>query len=218
MNHGSFHAKAPTCADYMPLTINSVTSETLVKETFRPVCEGPAMQELQFNCLKCGQRIACDARGAGIEISCPTCQAAVIVPPDTRTSRGEPSRASTPLVVQAYGIIIQCLYYLVMGLLALAGLKALSEGNYLGLVFLTPAVGVACLGVRLGLGVQKGEKIAVVGAMILAVLGAAINWGMPDLVSDKPPSTQVKILCALWPLVLYSPLCISAIRNWRRLS
>src|SRR6266540_6290683 len=74
MNHGSFHAKAPTCADYMPLTINSVTSETLVKETFRPVCEGPAMQELQFNCLKCGQRIACDARGAGIEISCPTCQ------------------------------------------------------------------------------------------------------------------------------------------------
>lgn len=39
------------------------------------------MSDHKFKCPACGQSIACDAAGAGQSISCPSCQAALTVPP-----------------------------------------------------------------------------------------------------------------------------------------
>jgi hypothetical protein len=41
--------------------------------------------DLSFQCHSCGQRIVIDAAGAGLQVSCPTCQAEITVPGDRVT-------------------------------------------------------------------------------------------------------------------------------------
>ena len=39
------------------------------------------MNEIEFNCPQCGQQVACDETGVGVQIACPTCSQSITVPP-----------------------------------------------------------------------------------------------------------------------------------------
>jgi outer membrane lipoprotein-sorting protein len=53
------------------------------------------MAEFKFSCPNCAQNIQCDAGYAGVQINCPSCQQAIIVPQPPQTAAAPPSILAT---------------------------------------------------------------------------------------------------------------------------
>jgi hypothetical protein len=49
------------------------------------------MAEFKFSCPQCGQHIQCDTGYSGMQINCPTCQQAIVVPQAPRTAAAPPA-------------------------------------------------------------------------------------------------------------------------------
>ena len=69
---------------------------------------------IKFRCLRCGQKIAVNDEGAGVEFSCPTCEERIIAPPQSTREfqllpaipirfdkQGSPADGNTPGAVRA---------------------------------------------------------------------------------------------------------------------
>ena len=58
----------------------------------------PMMRDIFFKCQACGQDLVVDAAGAGLEVNCPECNAAIVIPRTVQTSSTPP--AGSPALPQ----------------------------------------------------------------------------------------------------------------------
>jgi hypothetical protein len=67
------------------------------------------MAELKFACPQCGQNIQCDTGYSGMQIDCPACQQAIVVPQAPRASAPVPPKSrmlKKVLVIVASGLVL----------------------------------------------------------------------------------------------------------------
>ena len=178
------------------------------------------MNDLRFSCSTCGQHIVCDIAFIGRETDCPTCLGNMTIPMALKAEllpiKSE-SNASVPGLIYAFGVVVVGLtilqllvkgYYLLQ-LLAAAPLAALIAG--------VPSVTLSVLLIRLGSGLQRGERLAVWGFLTVAALETLTWWMAIDYLFSHPLVLTVKLALVLIPAAFCSVLAVNASCNWERL-
>ena len=190
------------------------------------------MSEIRFSCPNCDQHILGDTLWSGREISCPACQQPLIAPsvqpneptrrelapetpataatspiraPDCTVSPDNPLRI--PLVVRIYGILTMVLS--VLGIVVLV-LYIVPGGDALGLIIGGVVILLMAVVFRIGMGLRSGERQAVYGFCLLALLDVVFR--LFSFVAKHDMQHLWFLAFALG--LFYIPPVVSAFRHW----
>lgn len=192
------------------------------------------MNEFKFSCPHCGQHILRDLLWSGRETNCPACQQLLIVPtlespgvavselmpgtpatpagstpgaPGRTVSPDSPSRI--PLVVRIYGILTMALSVLGIVMFVLLVVSRPGGGG-LGLVFGAVVILLMVVVFRIGMGMRAGERQAVYGFCLLALLEVVFR-----LFSFAAKHNTQHLWYLIFALGLFfAPPLVSAFRHW----
>ena len=193
------------------------------------------MSEIRFSCPHCGQHILRDLLSIGREIICPACQQLLIVPaqapPGTAVAELMPATSTTaassmpgvpghtvspdspsriPLVVRIYGILTMALGVLSIVMFVLYVVSRPGAGA-LGLLFGAVVVFLMVVVFRIGMGMRSGERQAIYGFCLLALL--EVVFRLFSFAAKHNPKHLWYLTFALG--LFYTPPLISAFRHWR---
>jgi hypothetical protein len=100
---------------------------------------------------------------------------------------------------------------------AVSLLRLLVEAPIVAMIVGLPSIALGILGIRLGLGLCRGERVAAVGALVVAALQLAIWCAAVGVAIEHPPAMFWRLAVASAVGLLFLPLGFSAKRNWARL-
>jgi hypothetical protein len=192
------------------------------------------MNEFRFSCPQCGQHIVRELLSIGREINCPACQQPLIVPtleppgasgaelmlgaPETAagSTPGAPGHtvppdppSRIPLVVRIYGILTMALSVLGIVMFVLLVVSRPGGGG-LGLLFGAVVIFLRVVVFRIGMGMRAGERQAVYGFCLLALLEVVFR-----LFSFAAKHNTQHLWYLIFALGLFfAPPLVSAFRHW----
>lgn len=200
------------------------------------VNESENMSEFKFSCAYCGQHIQCDAHWSGHETECPICHRMLVVPSleiaalpmaqavppvrDTAASAPQgphslaqmvpPSLpARIPLLVRIYGIITMILGILGVVVMALFFVLRPPIGAW-GVAIVGVFLLLMFVVVRIGGGLRRGQRQAVYGFCLLALIEVAFRVYL----FAATGATLHLCFLAMALGVFYLPPLVSAFRHW----